>query len=217
MVYPYIFIYRDVMQRQMATIHVRPKVGDVVLLLQTVEHGAFPVVASSEIATTPYIAEYARSSKSSDGPSVQNEQGSISNNNNNNNHTIHPENNDWRQQIRRQPARGVIGIISRHILLQLLKTRHYSLSEDSPSTMTATPHSQLQWLPLSQLDEAWPNITDKDAEREILEHYLGGVPSSVLHSTLDLEPYMNPNPFIVSEWSTAADVSILFFTQGNHD
>ncbi|GJD06896.1 H(+)/Cl(-) exchange transporter 7 [Galdieria sulphuraria] len=197
---------RDVMQRQMATIHLKPRVGDVVLLLQTVEHGAFPVVAPTEVATTPYIAEYARSSKSSDRPSRTMPQ-------NDEDISPHSESNDWRQveQVN-QPARGVVGTISRHILLQLLRLRHYSILNDSATT----PHtsSVLPWLSISQLDEAWPNITDKEAERVVLEHYLGGMPTSVVNATLDLEPYMNPNPFIVSEWSTAADLRAGFRQMG---
>ncbi|GJQ14000.1 hypothetical protein GpartN1_g5791.t1 [Galdieria partita] len=194
---------RDVMQRQMATIYLKPRVGDVVLLLQTVEHGAFPVVASAEVATTPYIADCARRSKSLDRPcGVMSQNEDVS--------TLGSD--DWRQveQVN-QPARGVIGTISRHILLQLLKLRHYVLPEDSPMTMH---NSGLPWLSVSQLDETWPNITDREAERVILEHYIGGMPTTVVNATLDLEPYMNPNPFIVSEWSTAADLRAGFRQMG---
>lgn len=190
------------MQRQMATLHVKPKVEDVVLLLQTVQHNAFPVVESTQIATTPYIAEYIRSSKSSDRPSSSGQRGDIS----------ISECRDWRQveQVN-QPVQGVIGTISRHILLRLLKLRHYSVVDNGGATISPLP-----WLSISQLDTTWPNVVDKEAEREILQHYSGGIPTDVVNATLDLAPYLNPNPFIVSEWSTAADVREFSFLFGNH-
>lgn len=191
---------RDVMQRQMATLHVKPKVEDVVLLLQTVQHNAFPVVESTQIATTPYIAEYIRSSKSSDRPSSSGQRGDIS----------ISECRDWRQveQVN-QPVQGVIGTISRHILLRLLKLRHYSVVDNGGATISPLP-----WLSISQLDTTWPNVVDKEAEREILQHYSGGIPTDVVNATLDLAPYLNPNPFIVSEWSTAADLKAGFRQMG---
>eukprot|EP00871_Galdieria_phlegrea_P004180 jgi/Galph1/4763/GphlegSOOS_G3465.1 len=195
---------RDVMQRQMATIHLRPKVEDVVWLLETVQHGAFPVVKDAENATTPFIAEFARTSKSMEGSSSRGNSRSKS-------RSSIASGGDWRQveQVN-QPAQGVIGMISRHVLLQLLKLRHYSIVDSNNGNTS----SALPWLLPSQLDETWPNITEGDAERDILEHFLGGIPESLSHAVLDLEPYMNPNPFIVSEWATAADLRAGFRQMG---